>query len=160
MEDTEKDLAATQTQIEELKVRIEIQKQLAIEQKKAIESTKVKSFVKPVLKSINMTGATVLRSTSGNWSLKNIDKVQQFFSTSFGRPLPISTLGQSATHNRMRWNHRNSVDVGVHPDSAEGRALMVFLQESNIPFLAFRGASPGVSTGPHIHIGFPSQKMG
>ncbi len=160
MEDTEKDLAATQTQIEELKVRIETQKQLAIEQKKAIESTKVKSFVKPVLKSINMTGATVLRSTSGNWSLKNIDKVQQFFSTSFGRPLPISTLGQSATHNRMRWNHRNSVDVGVHPDSAEGRALMVFLQESNIPFLAFRGAIPGVSTGPHIHIGFPSQKMG
>ena len=94
------------------------------------------------------------------WALSNISSVQTFFSTTFGRPLPISTLGQSATHNAMRWDHRNSADVGVHPDSAEGRALIAFLQSKGIPFLAFRGAIPGVSTGPHIHIGYPSGRLG
>lgn len=94
------------------------------------------------------------------WALSNISSVQVFFSNNFGRPLPISTMGQSATHNAMGWDHRNSVDVGVHPDSAEGRALIAFLQSKGIPFLAFRGAIPGVSTGPHIHIGYPSARLG
>jgi hypothetical protein len=154
VEAAEKDLESTRTQVADIEARIESQKQLAAEQ------TRVKTLVKPVLKSINISGPTVMRSTTGNWSLKNIDRVQNFFVNSFGRPLPISTFGQSATHNRLRWNHRNSVDVGVHPDSPEGRALMIYLQESNIPFLAFRGAVPGVSTGPHIHIGFPSHRIG
>ena len=94
------------------------------------------------------------------WALSNISSVQAFFSSNFGRPLPISTLGQSSTHNAMGWDHRNSADVGVHPDSAEGRALIAFLQSKGIPFLAFRGAIPGVSTGPHIHIGYPSGRLG
>ena len=94
------------------------------------------------------------------WALSNISSVQAFFSSSFGRPLPISTMGQSSTHNAMGWDHRNSADIGVHPDSAEGRALIAFLQSKGIPFLAFRGAIPGVSTGPHIHIGYPSGRLG
>jgi len=94
------------------------------------------------------------------WALSNISSVQAFFSSNFGRALPISTMGQSNTHNAMGWDHRNSADVGVHPDSAEGRALIGFLQSKGIPFLAFRGAIPGVSTGPHIHIGYPSGRLG
>ena len=94
------------------------------------------------------------------WALSNISSIQTFFSSNFGRPLPISTMGQSATHNTMGWDHRNSADVGVHPDSAEGRALIAFLQSKGIPFLAFRGAIPGISTGPHIHIGYPSGRLG
>jgi hypothetical protein len=93
------------------------------------------------------------------WALTNISSVQSFFAGTFGRQLPISTMGQSATHNAMRWDHRNSVDVGLHPDSTEGRALIGFLQSKGIPFLAFRGAIPGVSTGPHIHIGYPSSRL-
>jgi hypothetical protein len=93
------------------------------------------------------------------WALSNISSVQTFFTNTFGRKLPISTLGQSATHNAMHWDHRNSADVGIHPDSAEGRALIAFLQSKGIPFLAFRGAIPGVSTGPHIHIGYPSSRL-
>src|SRR5688572_32917722 len=103
--------------------------------------------------------ATVLRSTAGNWSIAGLSSVQQFFSKTFGRPLPTSTIGQSATHNRMGWDHRNSVDVGVHADSLEGRALIAYLQNSGIPFLAFRGAIPGVATGPHIQIGNPSHRL-
>lgn len=161
--EAEENLAKLNSKIEDYRNRIASEKQLALEQKKADELTqaaKTKSFVKPVLKSINMSGATVMRSTTGNWSLANLGQIQQFFSQSFGRQLPVSTIGQSATHNRLRWNHRNSVDVGVHPDSPEGLALMAYLQQSGIPFLAFRAAVPGVSTGPHIHIGFPSQRMG
>ena len=94
------------------------------------------------------------------WALANIGSVQSFFSSTFGRSLPISTMGQSATHNAMGWDHRNSVDVGIHPDSTEGRALIAYLQSKGIPFLAFRGAIPGVSTGPHIHIGYPSSRLG
>jgi hypothetical protein len=59
----------------------------------------------------------------------------------------------------MGWDHRNSVDVGLHPDSAEGRALIAYLQNAGIPYLAFRGTIPGVATGPHIHIGSPSHRL-
>ena len=130
----------------------------AEELKKAEEAAKVKTFVKPTLMPLNKT-ATVLRSTAGSWSIAGLSSVQQFFSKTFGKPLPTSTIGQSATHNRMRWNHTNAVDVGLHPDSPEGRALMAYLQSQGIPFLAFRGAIPGVSTGPHIHIGSPSHRL-
>jgi hypothetical protein len=128
------------------------------ELKKAEEAAKVKTFVKPTLMPLSTT-ATVLRSTAGSWSIAGLSAVQQFFSSTFGKPLPTSTIGQSATHNRMGWNHRNAVDVGLHPDSAEGRALMSYLQSQGIPFLAFRGAIPGVATGPHIHIGSPSHRL-
>jgi hypothetical protein len=104
--------------------------------------------------------ATVLRYNGAtNWSLAYLAGIQSFFSTTFGRSLPTSTVGQSATHNRLGWDHRNSVDVGLHPDSVEGKALISFLQTQGIPFLAFRGPIPGVSTGAHIHIGRPSQRL-
>ena len=36
---------------------------------------------------------------------------------------------------------------------------MKYLRQARIPFLAFRGKVPGVSTGPHIHIGLPSPRL-
>ena len=162
LEKAQDHLADATAKVTQTESEIASSAQLAAEIKKASEIAKVsqpKKLVRPVLKAINTTGATVMRSTTGNWSITNLSKVQQFFSTTFGRALPVSTIGQSATHNRMGWDHRNSVDVGIHPDSDEGRALMAYLQMSNIPFLAFRAAVPGVSTGPHIHIGFPSHRM-
>ena len=162
LDKAEQDLAAAKTNVEQTQNQIAGATQLAVEIKRAQEfasAVKAQPLVKPVLKSINMSGATVMRSESGHWSLANLSQVEQFFSQSFGHLLPISTIGQSATHNRLGWDHRNSVDVGVHPDSAEGRALMSYLQISGIPFLAFRAAIPGVATGPHIHIGFPSHRL-
>jgi hypothetical protein len=49
--------------------------------------------------------------------------------------------------------------VALHPDSAEGRALMDYLRRRGIPFLAFRGARAGVATGAHIHVGEPSERL-
>ena len=156
-EKAEKELADAKAKVEETRLAITNAEKLAIERKKAAELAKVKPLVKRT--SMSLGGALVTRSTAGSWSLANLSSVQQFFSKTFGKALPISTIGQSATHNRLGWNHRNSVDVGVHPDSAEGRALMAHLQSSGIPFLAFRSAVPGVSTGPHIHIGAPSSRL-
>jgi len=158
LEKAEQELTAAKARVEETQLQIANSEKVAAEIKKSQELAKVKTFVKPTLMPLN-NKASVLRSTSGSWSLANLGSVQQFFSTTFGRALPTSTIGQSATHNRMGWNHRHAVDVGLHPDSTEGRALIAYLQSQNIPFLAFRGAVPGVSTGPHIHIGSPSHRL-
>ena len=106
------------------------------------------------------TTAAVMRySGTGGWILSQASKVKDFFASKFGRALPISALGQSGTHNRLRFDHRNSVDVALHPDSAEGKALIEYLRVNGVPFLAFRSAIPGVATGAHIHIGYPSHRM-
>lgn len=101
----------------------------------------------------------VARFTGGKWSLKEAPRLERYFSQTFGRRLPVTAMGQSETHNRLRFDHRDSMDVALHPDSAEGKALIEHLRKSGIPFIAFRGASPGVSTGPHIHIGKPSARL-
>ncbi|MFL6254795.1 MAG: hypothetical protein ACJ74T_07215 [Pyrinomonadaceae bacterium] len=93
------------------------------------------------------------------WSLNEASAVMQFYSQRLGRQLPVSSFGQSAVHDRWGYDHHNAMDVGVSPDSAEGRALMEYLRSSGIPFTAFRFAIPGTATGPHIHIGRPSHKI-
>ena len=150
LEKSEQELTAAKSLVEETEKAQELAKTQAAEIAKAQELAKTKTFVKPTL---------MMRSTAGSFVLANLTPIQQFFSQTFGKPLPTSTIGQSATHNRMGWNHRNAVDVGLHPDSAEGRALIAYLQKAGIPYLAFRGAIPGVSTGPHVHIGNPSHRL-
>ena len=106
------------------------------------------------------TTATMLRYNGfSGWTLAGLGEVQAFFSSQFGRSLPTSAVGQSATHNRLGYDHHNAVDVALNPDGSEGRALINYLQGRGIPFLAFRGAIPGVATGPHIHIGSPSHRL-
>lgn len=92
------------------------------------------------------------------WSLADSKKVENFFFTKFGRPLPTSAFGQSDIHDRWGLDHRQGLDVGLHPDSLEGTALVDYLRAEKIPFLVFRRAIPGVATGPHIHIGRPSHR--
>ena len=96
---------------------------------------------------------------ASSWSLKETPKIEKYFSQTFGHRLPISAYGQTQTHDRMGFNHRNAIDVAVHPDSAEGRALIKHLRASGIPFVAFKNAVPGSATGPHIHIGKSSLRI-
>jgi ribosome-binding protein aMBF1 (putative translation factor) len=103
--------------------------------------------------------SSFIRFTGGpGWNIGEAWKVQRFFSDTFRKELPIAVFGQGAIHNRWRLDHRNSMDVSRHPDSAEGQALLNFLQRNGIPYLAFRSAIPGTATGPHIHIGRPSHR--
>ena len=98
------------------------------------------------------------RGTS-DWSVLEIDKIEKFFQSKFKRALPIAALGQSDLHTRWGYDHNNAVDLAVHPDSVEGRALMDYLSSQGVSFIAFRRAVPGSATGPHIHIGKSSQKL-
>lgn len=95
----------------------------------------------------------------GRWSLAALPALERFFAGRFGHPLPISALGQTTAHDRLGLDHRNALDVAVHPDSVEGRALMDHLRSNGIPFLAFRAARAGVATGAHIHVGEPSGRL-
>jgi hypothetical protein len=105
--------------------------------------------------------ATLIRYNGPTaWSLKTgAAKVEQFFATRFGRPLPVSAYGQTALHDRMGLDHRDALDVAVHPDSPEGRALMEYLREAGIPFIAAWGVVPGATSGAHIHVGQPSPRL-
>lgn len=93
------------------------------------------------------------------WSIKQAPNIDRYFFQTFGHNLPVSALGQTPTHNRMRFDHRDAMDVALHPNSAEGKALIAYLRRSGVPFIAFRGAVIGASTGAHIHIGRPSRRM-
>ena len=95
---------------------------------------------------------------NGRWRLADAGKVKEFFIGKFNRPLPLSSFGQSDLHTRWGLDHRNGMDVNLHPDSVEGRALIEFLRAESIPFLVFRGPIPGVATGPHIHVGNRSSR--
>jgi hypothetical protein len=105
--------------------------------------------------------ATLIRYNGPTaWSLKTgAAKVEQFFATHFGRPLPVSAYGQTALHERMGLDHRDALDVAVHPDSPEGRSLMEYLREAGIPFIAAWGVVPGATSGAHIHVGQPSPRL-
>ena len=104
------------------------------------------------------TAAFTRYSGAGGWNIGEAWKVQRFFSDTFKKQLPIAVFGQGAIHDRWRLDHRNAMDIQLHPDGVEGRALLDFLQKNGIPYLAFRSAIPGTATGPHIHIGRPSHR--
>jgi hypothetical protein len=94
----------------------------------------------------------------GRWSLAAVPSLERFFTTRFGHPLPVSAYGQTPVHERLGFDHRNALDVALHPDSPEGRAVMDHLRAQGIPFLAFRAARAGVATGAHLHVGEPSPR--
>jgi hypothetical protein len=102
----------------------------------------------------------LLRFNGGTlWRLGDASRIERFFVETFGRSLPISALGQTATHDRLRFDHRDAMDVALHPDSKEGQSLLTYLRQAGIPFVAFRTAVPGAATGAHIHIGKPSPRL-
>jgi hypothetical protein len=105
------------------------------------------------------TGKLVRYNGSAPWSPADSGKIETFFAGRFGRALPVSARGETELHRRMKFDHRNAIDVALHPDSVEGRALMEYLRKSGIPFIAIRGKMAGSATGAHIHIGKPSVRM-
>jgi hypothetical protein len=80
-------------------------------------------------------------------------KIETAFEVRFGKPLPVSAMGETAVHRALGFDHTGRVDVAVHPDQPEGVWLRQYLVEHKIPFFAFRQAVPGKATGAHIHLG-------
>jgi hypothetical protein len=86
-------------------------------------------------------------------------RVEMAFASRFDKPLPVSALGETAVHRALGFDHRDRVDVAVHPDQPEGIWLRQYLTDQQIPFFAFRQAVPGKATGAHIHIGPMSTRL-
>lgn len=118
-----------------------------------------------ISKNLRLAKQSLIRTSSftrftgaGGWNLGDAWKIQRFFSDTFNKQLPIAVFGQGAIHDRWHLDHRNAMDIQLHPDGVEGQALLNFLQKNGIPYSAFRSAIPGTATGPHIHIGRPSHR--
>lgn len=81
------------------------------------------------------------------------------FHEMFGQPLPVSADGATALHRSLGFDHSGRVDIAVNPNGEEGMFVMAVLESWGIPYIAFRAAAPGVSTGPHIHVGTRSDRI-
>jgi hypothetical protein len=86
-------------------------------------------------------------------------KVEVAFEDRFGKPMPVSAIGETAVHRAMGFDHRGRVDVALQPDQPEGVWLVEYLTAHHIPFYAFRQAVKGKATGAHIHIGPMSTRL-
>lgn len=107
----------------------------------------------PLNASGDASGLAYRYDGDGVFSMGTFSRVEVAFQKHFGKPLPVSALGETAVHRALGFDHRGRVDVALHPDQPEGLWLREFLTENHIPFFAFRQAVPGRATGAHIHIG-------
>ena len=153
LEQSEIALARARAKVEETRQQIE-QAEIAIGEAEA----RAELLLLPPLPAggYGESGMLIRYNGGSPWSLADAGKVENFFVARFGHALPVSALGETELHRRMKFEHSNAVDVAIHPDSVEGRELMDYLREAGIPFVAFRGKMAGSSTGAHIHIGRPS----
>jgi hypothetical protein len=104
--------------------------------------------------------ATVQRfDGDGIFSMLNFARIQRAYESHFGKPLPVSAMGETAVHRAMGFDHSGRVDVAVHPDTPEGVWLLEYLTSQRIPFYAFRQAVRGKATGAHVHIGPSSTRF-
>ncbi len=143
--------------------RIQEVRRLMAEAEMAIAETEMKDESAPTsivsLDGFGQTGAPDSYRQGELWSLKQAQSIETYFYQTFGHHLPVSAFGQTATHDRLGFDHRDAMDVALHPDSVEGKALINHLRRSHIPFIAFRSAVARAATGAHIHIGRPSRRM-
>jgi hypothetical protein len=97
---------------------------------------------------------------NGHFSLGDLPAIAVAFEQKFHYALPVTAHGQTAVHQALGLDHRGKIDVGLNPDLPEGVWLRSFLEDRQIPFIAFRTAIPGAATAPHIHIGTGSSRIG
>lgn len=86
-------------------------------------------------------------------------EIGDLYRETFGLDPPVSAEGDTDLHRSLGLDHTGRIDVAVHPDSDEGMFLTYMLESLGIPYFAFRTAIRGRSTGPHIHIGPPSDLL-
>lgn len=157
VDESEQALAVAQSKVADTK------KQMADADNVIAEAKAEEQFAKlgpSRLGAYQTTAALIRYNGPAHWVLTDAAKVQGFFALRFNHALPISAFGQTAVHDHLGFDHHNAIDVAVSPDSSEGQTLMAYLRSAGIPFIAFRYAVPGSATGAHIHIGYPSKRMG
>ena len=90
---------------------------------------------------------------------RDLPSIDAIFFQQFGVALPISAQGETEVHRSLGFDHRDRVDVALHPDDEAGFFLISLLETWGIPYIAFRSAVPGQSTGAHVHIGPRSERI-
>ncbi|HKP12600.1 MAG TPA: hypothetical protein VJZ91_10835 [Blastocatellia bacterium] len=156
LEESERQLAAARAKVAETRRQMGEADSLIAEAKAEAQLAKLPP---PRVGSTVTSGVLIRYNGPAHWALSDAAKVQSYFLGQFHHALPVSAFGQTAVHTQLGFDHSNSLDVAVHPDSAEGRALMSYLRAQGIPFIAFRQAVAGSATGAHIHIGYPSHRV-
>jgi hypothetical protein len=94
-----------------------------------------------------------------HFSVRDLKRVESDFESKFRKVLPVSARGETALHRSLGFDHRDRIDVALHPDDPEGQWLLSYLRQLGIPYFAFRGSVPGKATGAHIHVGPPSARL-
>lgn len=96
---------------------------------------------------------------SGHFDKNDFEAIATGFEQQFHYPLPVTARGQTALHQSLRLDHHGKIDVGLNPEEPEGIWLRHFLEDHQIPYIAFRAAVPGSATAPHIHLGTASTRI-
>ena len=95
---------------------------------------------------------------NGHFGHEDFEAISNEFEQQFHYPLPVTARGQTSLHQSLGLDHRGKIDVGLNPEEPEGIWLRHFLEEHQIPYIAFRAAVPGSATAPHIHLGTGSSR--
>ncbi|MBC7909418.1 MAG: hypothetical protein H7Y30_02895 [Pyrinomonadaceae bacterium] len=155
----ELELIEARHKVEEVRKQLAATDQLVVESLAENDANSIAEFETTKSSGSSLKKVAYIRYRGhASFSVSDAGKIEKFYAAKFKRPLPVAALGQSDLHTRWGYDHRNALDVALHPDTKEGLALMNYLSSQGIPFMAFRRAVPGSATGPHIHIGNPSQK--
>jgi hypothetical protein len=156
VEESERVEAEALATLAQTRARVQETQRLRVEAEAALEL----AMLPPTPPGGSVTTARLIHYGGGlEPAVPSLGLLQQFFLSRFGHAPPVSALGQTPLHDRLGFDHRHAIDVAVHPESEEGRALLAFLRDQHIPFLAFRNAVPGASTGAHVHVGKPSDRL-
>ncbi len=156
LEDSERAWAAARNGIQETQARMAEADALMGETLASIELARLPRASQGKLVT---TPAVIRYEGAVDLDASAVSTLERFFALRFRRALPVSARGQTTLHDRLGLDHRHAIDVAVHPDSEEGRALVEYLRLQRIPFLAFRRPIPGASTGAHVHIGQTSARL-
>ncbi len=97
---------------------------------------------------------------NGHFDKGDLALIASEFELHFNYPLPITARGQTSLHQSLGFDHRGKIDVGLNPEKLEGIWLRHFLEDRQIPYIAFRSALKGSATAPHIHLGTGSSRIG
>jgi hypothetical protein len=96
---------------------------------------------------------------NGIFTRPQFDAISVAYQTEFGKVIPVSADGQTATHRSMCFDHTGRIDIALNPDTHEGAWLMHYLERKHIPYYAFRTAIAHKATGAHIHLGPGSARL-
>jgi len=96
---------------------------------------------------------------NGIFTRSEFNAISAAYEVEFGKNIPVSADGQTATHRSMGFDHTGRIDIALNPDTREGAWLMHYLEHHHIPYYAFRTAIAHKATGAHIHLGPGSTRL-